>query len=86
MLDPKEMIESSAVAVSYASKLIGSYSIIMSLFVALSTFGFLNGTLFHSSRSYFAAARYGHLPSVLALINIKFLTPMLAIIYMVIFS
>jgi amino acid transporter len=83
LLSPKEMIESSAVAVTFASKLIGPYASFMSIFVALSTFGYLNGSLFHFSRSYYAAARAGHLPSVLALISINNLTPILAIIYMV---
>jgi L-type amino acid transporter 5 len=54
----------------------------MSFFVALSTFGFVNSILLSTSRIIFGAARNNHMPSMLALINIKFLTPIVSVIFM----
>jgi len=82
LLTPREMLESNAVAVTFSEKLIGPYAWIISIFVALSTFGFVNGILFSTSRIIFGAARNNHMPSMLAFINIKFLTPMVSVIFM----
>ncbi len=76
------MIDSSAVAVSFAEKLIGKYAWVMSILVALSTFGFINSILLSTSRIIYGAARNNHMPSVLAFINIKFLTPMVSVMFM----
>lgn len=86
LLSPREMIASSAVAFSFAEKIIGQYSWIISIFVALSTLGYINGTLFAASRTIFGAARNNHMPTLLAFINIKFLTPMTSIIFMALAS
>lgn len=82
LLSPKQMIDSSAVAFTFVEKIVGSYSWIMSICVALSCLGFLNGSLFSASRTIFAAARKNHMPSVLALINVEFLTPITSILFM----
>lgn len=82
LLSPSEMIASNAVAVSFGEKVIGKYSPIISVFVALSTFGFLNGILFSTSRIIFGAARNNHMPVMLAFINVKYLTPMISVIFM----
>ncbi|CAF1036527.1 unnamed protein product [Brachionus calyciflorus] len=82
LLSPKEMIASSAVAFSFADKILGDYSWIMSIFVSLSSLGYINGALFSASRTIFGAARNSHMPSLLALINIKFLTPITSILFM----
>lgn len=82
LLTPKEMIDSSAVAVTFVEKLIGKYSWIMSILVALSTFGFINSILLSTSRIIFGAARNNHMPAMLAFINIKFLTPMVSVMFM----
>jgi amino acid transporter len=76
------MLASNAVAVSFAEKIIGNYAWVISIFVALSTFGFLNSVLLSSSRIIFAAARNNHMPSILAFINIRFRTPIVSVIFM----
>lgn len=86
LLSPKEMIESSAVAFTFVERLIGPYSWIMSICVVLSCLGFLNGSLFSASRTIFAAARKNHMPSVLALLNVNYNTPITSIIFMAILS
>lgn len=82
LLSPREMIDSSAVAFSFVDKVVGPLSSLMSVCVALSCLGFLNGSIFSASRTIFAAARKNHMPSVLALINISYLTPITSIIFM----
>lgn len=80
LLSPKEMMESNAVAFSFVEPLIGRYSWVMSIFVSLSALGFINGSLVASSRQIFAAANNNHMPSVFALISIKFRTPITSVI------
>lgn len=53
---------------------------IMPVFVICSTFGSTNGIIFTQSRLIFAAARKGHFPEALSLVNIDYITPMPAIV------
>ncbi|KAF3706065.1 Asc-type amino acid transporter 1 [Channa argus] len=65
---------------TFGEKLLGMFSIIMPISVALSTFGGINGYLFTSSRLCFSGAREGHLPSLLAMIHYKNCTPIPALL------
>lgn len=49
-LSPMEVLGSKAVAVTFADRLFGPFAIIIPIFVALSTFGAVNGILLTSSR------------------------------------
>ncbi|XP_057692255.1 asc-type amino acid transporter 1 [Corythoichthys intestinalis] len=75
-----ELLSSNAVAVTFGEKLLGVFSVIMPISVALSTFGGINGYLFTSSRLCFSGAREGHLPSLLAMIHVKKCTPIPALL------
>lgn len=83
VLTPMEVLSSSAVAVTFGNRILGKMSWMMPLSVACSTFGGLNGGIFASSRLYFVGARSGHLPSFLAMINLRYITPMPSIIFLV---
>ena len=83
VLTTTDILNSSAVAVTFGNRIFGIFSWIMPLSVACSTFGGLNGGIFASSRLYFVGARSGHLPSFLSMINIKYLTPMPSILFLV---
>jgi len=75
VLTTTELLASNAVAVTFGSRLLGSMAWIMPLFVACSTFGAVNGGIFASSRLFFVGARHGHMPRLMALLNITHLTP-----------
>uniref|UniRef100_A0A673W128 Solute carrier family 7 member 10 n=1 Tax=Salmo trutta TaxID=8032 RepID=A0A673W128_SALTR len=79
-MSPEELLSSNAVAVTFGEKLLGMFSVIMPISVALSTFGGINGYLFTSSRLCFSGAREGHLPSLLAMIHFKNCTPIPALL------
>ncbi|XP_038662114.1 large neutral amino acids transporter small subunit 2-like isoform X2 [Scyliorhinus canicula] len=79
-MDPQELLDSGAVAVTFGEKLLGSMPWIMPFSVVLSTFGGINGYLFTSSRLCYSGAREGHLPSLLAMIHMKRCTPIPALL------
>ncbi|CAL8291915.1 unnamed protein product [Boreogadus saida] len=79
-MSPEELLASNAVAVTFGEKLLGGFSVVMPISVALSTFGGINGYLFTSSRLCFSGAREGHLPSLLAMIHLKHCTPIPALL------
>jgi solute carrier family 7 (L-type amino acid transporter), member 5 len=83
VLPANDIQASLAVAVTFGDKMLGMFAWLMPLFVACSTFGSLNGAIFASSRLFFVGARNGHLPAAISLINIKCLTPIPSIIFMV---
>uniref|UniRef100_A0A3Q2ZF22 Solute carrier family 7 member 10a n=1 Tax=Kryptolebias marmoratus TaxID=37003 RepID=A0A3Q2ZF22_KRYMA len=79
-MTPEELLTSNAVAVTFGQKLLGMFSWVMPISVALSTFGGINGYLFTSSRLCFSGAREGHLPYLLAMIHLKNCTPIPALL------
>ena len=59
----------------FGQRVLGPFQYAVPVFVALSTFGSLNGILMTSGRLFMAGARQGHLPPVLSFINVKARTP-----------
>lgn len=75
VLTPDEIVQSSAVAISFAQRVIPSAVWIIPFFVGCSTFGSLNGGIMNTSRLHLAATRQRHLPRFLGLLHSKFSTP-----------
>ncbi|OQR70375.1 Y+L amino acid transporter 2-like [Tropilaelaps mercedesae] len=86
VLTAVEVSSSNAVAVTFAQRVFGNFHWIMPIFVALSTFGGLNGGIFASSRLFFVGARQGHLPNVLSMINVKYYTPAPSLVFLCLLS
>ncbi|CAH1644830.1 unnamed protein product [Spodoptera littoralis] len=82
VLTNDEIHSSQAVAVTFSVKILGMMSWIMPLFVALCTFGSLNGAIYASSRLFFVGARNGHLPLAISLIDVRRLTPVPSLIFL----
>ncbi|KAK4008832.1 LOW QUALITY PROTEIN: large neutral amino acids transporter small subunit 2 [Daphnia magna] len=82
VLTPTEMLSSEAIAVTLGDKMLGMMNWLMPVCVAMSAFGGLSVHIMTSSRLCFVGARQGHLPDMLALININKLTPAPSLIFL----
>ncbi|XP_006811738.1 Y+L amino acid transporter 2-like [Saccoglossus kowalevskii] len=80
VMSPMEVLQSPAVAVTFGDQVLGNFAWLMPVTVALSTFGTTNGSVLGVSRLVFVAARDGMLPDLLSMVNIRYNTPMPAII------
>ncbi|XP_076833923.1 b(0,+)-type amino acid transporter 1-like isoform X2 [Brachyhypopomus gauderio] len=85
-MTPREMMFSTAVAVTWGNKVLGGWGWVMSIAAALSSFGSLNGSFFSGGRVCFVAAREGHLPDILSMVHVQRLTPSPALIFTTIIS
>ncbi|XP_044751921.1 large neutral amino acids transporter small subunit 1 isoform X2 [Coccinella septempunctata] len=81
VLSGEEMENSTAVAVSFGAKMFGSFNWLVPVFVALSTFGGVNGILFTSSRLFLTGSQEGHLPEFFSYIHAKKMTPIPSLIF-----
>ncbi|XP_044268349.1 large neutral amino acids transporter small subunit 2-like [Tribolium madens] len=81
VLSGVEIESSPAVAVSFGIKMFGSFHWLVPIFVALSTFGGVNGILFTSSRLFLTGSQEGHLPDLFSFIHVKRMTPIPSLIF-----
>ncbi|XP_038223330.1 large neutral amino acids transporter small subunit 2 [Zerene cesonia] len=81
-----EMMSNSAVAVIFGDRLFGGWSWLIPVFVALSTFGGVNGVLFTSARLFATGAQEGHMPAFFSLFHIDKQTPIPSLIFTCFFS
>ncbi|XP_045887352.1 cystine/glutamate transporter [Micropterus dolomieu] len=80
VMSAEELLASEAVAVTFAERLMGNFSTVVPVFVALSCYGSMNGGLFALSRMFFVASREGQLPEVLSMIHVHRHTPLAAVL------
>ncbi|CAH1117381.1 unnamed protein product [Phaedon cochleariae] len=81
VLSGVEIESSPAVALSFGVKMFGSLTWLVPVFVALSTFGGVNGILFTSSRLFQTGSQEGHLPDLFSFIHVKRSTPVPSLIF-----
>jgi amino acid transporter len=83
---PDELLESKAIAVTFADKYYGFMAWIMPVLVAFSCFGTVNGVMLTSSRLFFVAGRNQHMPTVLSYVNPYWETPIPAVLFTTVLS
>lgn len=66
---------------TFGNKVFGSFSWLIPIFVALSTFGGVNGVIFTSARLFATGANEGHLPTFFALFHVEKQTPIPSLIF-----
>lgn len=74
------VLQSEAVAVSVAARTMGPVALVMPVLIAVTACSSFNSGTMVGSRLSFAGARNGDLPSLLALINVKFFTPITSLV------
>ena len=79
-LSVPEVLGSEAVAVTFAKVLYGPCAFLIPVFVAMSTFGGVNGILLTPSRLFYAGACEGQMSEILSMIKVNKMTPAPAVI------
>ncbi|KAI5713623.1 hypothetical protein M8J76_002350 [Diaphorina citri] len=79
-LSPAEVLNSEAVAVTFANRIFGPIAWTLPVFVALSTFGGVNGIILTTSRLFYAGACEGQMPEILTMIQVTKMTPTPAVL------
>uniref|UniRef100_H3AUZ7 b(0,+)-type amino acid transporter 1 n=1 Tax=Latimeria chalumnae TaxID=7897 RepID=H3AUZ7_LATCH len=80
-----ELLRSPAVAVTFGDRVLYSFSWIIPVFVAFSTFGAANGSCFTAGRITYVAGREGHMVKILSYISVERLTPAPALVFNAVF-
>ncbi|XP_063951516.1 Y+L amino acid transporter 2-like [Lytechinus pictus] len=80
LLSPQDVLQSEAVAADYSVLALGRWSWLIWLFVALSAMGNLNSNTCKRGRQVFAASREGLFPEITAMLNVRYNTPIPAIL------
>ncbi|XP_046676222.1 Y+L amino acid transporter 2 [Homalodisca vitripennis] len=81
VITSQEMISSPAVAVTFGDRMFSSLSWTVPVFVAISTFGGVNGVIFTSARLFLTGAQEGHLPELFSHIHVQKRTPIPGLIF-----
>ncbi|XP_065364639.1 Y+L amino acid transporter 2 [Calliphora vicina] len=82
VLSASEMQASDAIAVTFGNKILGAWSLIIPIMVAISAFGGLSVHIMTSSRMCFVGARNGHMPAILSHISVKNFTPLPSLVFL----
>lgn len=66
---------------SFGNKIFGSFTWVVPIFVALSTFGGVNGILFTSARLFLTGSQEGHLPELFSYVHVRRHTPVPSLLF-----
>ncbi|CAL1568472.1 unnamed protein product [Knipowitschia caucasica] len=82
MMSPSELLQSDAVAMTFANRALQGVSSVIPILVSISCLGALNGGFFGVPRMFFVGARDGHWPSIFSMIHIRRHTPLPAVLFL----
>ncbi|XP_004924956.1 Y+L amino acid transporter 2-like [Bombyx mandarina] len=86
VLGPVGVTSTEAIAVDFADHALGWFKWAMPTLVAVAILGGLSVHIMTSSRMCFAGARNGHMPELLAHINVKCMSPMPSLVFLMLMS
>jgi len=86
VMTPDDMYASSAIAVTFAERMMGGAQYLMPLLVAISALGSLSCHIMTSSRLCFVGARQGHFPDFLSLVSVDNFLPKPALVFLGVLS
>uniref|UniRef100_A0A915A9V7 Uncharacterized protein n=1 Tax=Parascaris univalens TaxID=6257 RepID=A0A915A9V7_PARUN len=86
VLTKTEILESSAVASTFAQRTLGNFQYAIPFLVSILLIGSLNGSIFSASRYLHAAARQGHLPPFISCANDQYDSPRAALVVCILLS
>uniref|UniRef100_F1KZY7 Cystine/glutamate transporter n=1 Tax=Ascaris suum TaxID=6253 RepID=F1KZY7_ASCSU len=86
VLTKTEVLESSAVASTFAQHTLGNFQYAIPFLVSILLIGSLNGSIFSASRYLHAAARQGHLPPFISCANDQYDSPRAALVVCILLS
>ncbi|CAB3258856.1 unnamed protein product [Arctia plantaginis] len=86
VLGPVGVLATEAIAVDFATVCLGAVKWAMPALVAIAIVGGLSVHIMASSRMCFAGARNGHMPELLAHINLKCYSPLPSLIFLMVIS
>ncbi|KAK7895950.1 hypothetical protein WMY93_021275 [Mugilogobius chulae] len=82
VMSPAELLQSDAVAVTFANRALQGLSSLIPILVSVSCLGALNGGFFGVPRMFFVGARDGHWPPIFSMIHIHRHTPLPAVLFL----
>lgn len=86
VLGPEGVLASQAIAVTFADQALGWFQWAMPTLVAIAALGGLSVHIMASSRMCFSGARNGHMPELLSHINIKCMSPVPSLVFLMLIS
>ncbi|KAL7674614.1 hypothetical protein ACOME3_000891 [Neoechinorhynchus agilis] len=86
MIPIEQAVESPAIAVTALGALYKPLGTVVSVLVSLSVFGYISSEVLTSTRVGFSAARNGHMPVVMAYVHVNYLTPLVSVAVLALFT
>ncbi|XP_033626074.1 cystine/glutamate transporter-like [Asterias rubens] len=80
VLDPLEVLSAEAVALTFSSRVLGNWALVISIAVPLSCIGSINGQIFSFARILMVSSREHCMPRILGMIHVHNKTPLPAAI------